>query len=560
MPRELGAPRPLGWSEPGRTTLEIKTGGWRTRRPMYVEATAPCRAACPAGEAVARWIELARRGELAAAWALIREANPFPAIMGRVCAHPCESACNRRQHDGGVAINALERFVGDWGLRHGARALPDLPRPGRVAVVGGGPAGLACAHALSRRGYRVRLYEAEAALGGLLRYGIPEYRLPRAVLEREIELGIGPGVEVLTGQRLGANLAWETVAGHDAVFLATGASLPLGLGVPGEQAQGIGNGLGFLRDLACGTRPTLGRRLVVVGGGSTAMDVARSARRLGVPSVSVVALEGREEMPALPEEVSQALAEGVEIRNGLGVARFVEGGGRVTGAAVVPAQLERGGDGTIRPLFRPGPSEVMAADSVLLAIGQRTDLAALPPPLRGARGLIAAGKDGATPTVPIFAGGDAASAERTVTHAVAAGMRAARRIDAVLSGGAPAAPAALPGVRALPAHVVAFAEINLDYFPRALRAGRPERPAPGRVGSFAEVVEGFSAVTAREEGARCFTCGHCVDCDNCLIYCPDMAVSRRDEGGYRLSTDHCKGCGLCAQECPRGALQMVSER
>ncbi|OGK82415.1 MAG: hypothetical protein A2X52_11500 [Candidatus Rokubacteria bacterium GWC2_70_16] len=559
MAPELRAPRPLGWSEPGRTTLEIKTGGWRTKRPVYVEATAPCRAACPAGEPVARWIERARRGDLAAAWALIREENPFPAIMGRVCAHPCESACNRRQHDGGVAINALERFVGDWGLRHGTRPLPDLPRPARVAVVGGGPAGLACAHALSRRGYRVRLYEAEAELGGLLRYGIPEYRLPRAVLEREIELGIGPGVEVLTGQRLGANLAWETVAGHDAVFLGTGASLPLGLGVPGEQAQGIGSGLGFLRDLARGTRATLGRRLVVVGGGSTAMDVARSARRLGVSSVTVVALEGREDMPALPEEVSQALAEGVEIRNGLGVSRFVELGGRVTGAAVAPAELERGEDGAIRPVFRPGPSEVIAADSVLLAIGQWTDLAALPPALRGARGLIAT-PDGARPTPLIFAGGDAASTERTVTHAVGAGMRAARRIHEALSGGVAPAPASHPGAVALPGHVVPFSEINLDSFPRAPRVERPERLADRRLGSFAEVVEGLGAAAARAEAARCFTCGHCVDCDNCLLYCPDMAVSRGDEGGYRISTDHCKGCGLCAQECPRGALQMVSER
>jgi NADPH-dependent glutamate synthase beta subunit-like oxidoreductase len=207
MTTELGSARPLGWSELGRTTLEIKTGGWRTRRPVYVEAMAPCRAACPAGEAVSRWIERARLGDYAGAWRLIREDNPFPAIMGRICAHPCEQACNRGQHDGAVAINVLERFVGDWGLEHGAPVEPPPLRSERVAVVGGGPAGLACAYHLRRLGHPVHLFEAEAKLGGLMRYGIPEYRLPRVVLDREIALAIGPGVEVFTGRRLGDSLS-----------------------------------------------------------------------------------------------------------------------------------------------------------------------------------------------------------------------------------------------------------------------------------------------------------------------------------------------------------------
>ncbi len=558
MAWEHRAPRPLGWSEPGRTTLEIKTGGWRTRRPVYVEATAPCRAACPAGESVARWIEAARRGDLAAAWALIREDNPFPAIMGRVCAHPCETRCNRGHYDGAVAINALERFVGDWGLEHGVAPIAELPRSGKVAVVGGGPAGLACAHHLSRRGYRVMLYEAEAELGGLLRFGIPEYRLPRAVLEREIELAIGPGVEVLTGQRLGDTLSWDTVAAHDAVFVSIGASRPLALGVAGEHARGIAAGLAFLHDLATGSRRAPGRRVVVVGGGSTAMDVARSARRLGASSVTVVALEGREEMPALPEEVSQALAEGVVIRNGLGVLRFVEVDGTVTGAEVSPARLERSADGAIRAAFPPGPSEALPADSVLLAIGQAVEVSALPAALRGERGVVTAA-DRATLAPRVFAGGDVASSQRTVTHAIGAGMRAARRIHECLSGVSPEAPAIHTGAVALPGHVVGFGEINRAYFPPAARAERPERPAGARSASFAEVVAGLAADIAGRESARCFTCGRCVDCDNCYLFCPDMAVSRRN-GSYLVAGDHCKGCGLCVEECPRGALQMVSER
>ncbi len=326
MSADLGAARPLGWSEPGRTTLEIKTGGWRTRRPAYVEATAPCRAACPAGEPIARWIERARLGDHGGAWALIREENPFPAITGRVCAHPCESACNRGQYDGAVAINGLERFIGDWGLEHGMPARSPITRAECVAVVGSGPAGLACTYHLARLGYRVHLFEAEDELGGLLRYGIPEYRLPRAVLTREVELAIAPEVEVFTGRRLGADLSWSTLAAYDAAFLATGATLPVRLRVPGEEARGIGHGLTFLRQVNAGAVPSLGRKLVVVGGGSTAMDVARSARRLGVPSVTVLALEARDDMPAQPEEVAEALSEGVEIVNGVGVFSFLERG------------------------------------------------------------------------------------------------------------------------------------------------------------------------------------------------------------------------------------------
>ena len=560
MLEPLGAARPLGWSEPGRTTLEIKTGGWRTRRPVYVEATAPCRTACPAGEPIARWIERARLGDYAGAWALIREENPFPAIMGRVCAHACESSCNRRHLDGAVAINALERFVGDWGLEHGRRPVGSKAiRSGRVAVVGGGPAGLACTYHLSRLGYRVHLFEAEAGLGGLLRYGIPEYRLPRAVLDRELELAIAPDVEVSTGRRLGADLSWATLAGYDAVFLATGAALPLGLGVPGDEARGVGHGLTFLRHLNTGAPPPLGRRLVVVGGGSTAMDVARSARRLGVPSVTVLALEAREAMPALAGELAEALGEGVEIVNGVGVSAVLEAGGGVTGVLARPARLERDETGAVRPFFTPGPARALDADSVLLALGQRTDLTALPPGIDSDRGLIAAGPDGATTSPRIFAGGDAASSWRTVTHAVGAGTRAARSIHARLSRGAAAPGAASCWATAMPDHVVEFAEINLAYMKPAGRAGHRRRPAAQRLRSFAEARGGFDEDTARAETARCFTCGHCVGCDNCFIFCPDMAVSRAD-AGYRISVEHCKGCGLCVEECPRGALQMMSER
>jgi NADPH-dependent glutamate synthase beta subunit-like oxidoreductase len=557
MAMNLEALRPLAWSEPGRTTREIRTGGWRTRRPVWVEATAPCRAACPAGEPIPRWIERARAGDWAAAWSLIRAENPFPAVMGRVCAHPCEAACNRGAWDAAVAVNALERFVGDWGLEHGTAVAARVTRRERVAVVGGGPAGLACAYHLARLGYRPTLIEARGELGGLLRYGIPEYRLPRAVLAREIELALGDAVDVETGRRLGADLAWGRLAAYDAVFLAPGAARALTLGVPGEEARGIADALEFLAEVNAGGRPAVGPRVAVVGGGSTAMDVARTARRLGAASVTVLALEPREAMPAVPEEVAQALAEGVQIVNRVGVRAFQATGGCVTAVATAPARLERTAGGAVVPVFEPGDVTLVPADTVLVAIGQQPDPAGLPAELLGDGGTIVVDAWGATPLARVFAGGDAASRQRTVAHAVGAGTRAARAIHARLSGAAAAE--AGGWARPVPGHVVGIAEIGLHAFVRAPRAERPEHPVGGRLASFVEVVEGLAAPAALSEARRCFACGHCVACDTCLAVCPDMAVTRLD-GGYAVVADHCKGCGLCARECPRGALHMEDER
>lgn len=557
MSGDLGNARPLVWSDPGRTTREIKTGGWRTRRPQYVERPAPCHLVCPAGEPIPAWIARAQAGDFDSAWRLIRHANPFPAVTGRVCSRPCESACNRGSYDAAVAINALERFVGDWGLLHGYPEAPLTQREERVAVAGGGPAGLACAYHLARLGYRVTIYEAMPELGGLLRYGIPEYRLPRKVLDGEIELILGLRVTVHTQARLGEGIPWETLSPYQAVFIATGASRPLSLGIPGEASPGVSDGLAFLREVNSRKPPPLGKRVIVVGGGSTAMDVARTARRLGA-AVTVVALEARDAMPADPEEVEQALGEGATILNQVGVEKVLVRGARVAKVRMRPARLSVTESGAIRPVFSEGNAIVLETDALLLAIGQLPDFTLLPPGLRVERGFVAIGEDGATGQPRLFAGGDLTLGPRSVAHAVGSGTRAARAIHGFLSGADLARPG--PAVENRPDQVVTFSEINLDSFPRAARAKPSQRGAAERVASFAEVVRGLEKVQTLIEARRCFACGACTGCDTCLIVCPDVAIRRIDSRGYEILSAYCKGCGLCARECPRGALVMVPER
>jgi len=477
----------------------IKTGTWRAALPAYERRLSPCQQACPVNGEIAQWIGHARAGNWHAAWLALVENNPFPAVAGRVCHQPCESACNRAAYDEALAICSLERYVGDHAIAAGWHFEPCPTGSRRIAIVGGGPAGLSAAYQLRRRGYAVTLYEAQAQLGGLLRDGIPPYRLPREVLDAEIERILRMGVDVRCGAAV-EDLD-ELRSRYDAVVLAAGARVPKRLKQLDYSQPWVMQGAAYLAQANAGRAPSLGRRLVVIGGGSAAMDVARSARRAG-HEVRVVALESEAQMPAQREELIAAREEGVEILTSAMV-RSAKAGVRLqcTGCRFTSQPFE------VTPL--PGTAFELEADAVITAIGAYPELAAPP---------------------GVHAAGDVASTQRFVTHAIGMGKRVALDIAREL------------GVAA--SEPVPLDAINTAYHAHAVRV----------CGTRADLTHG----QALAEAARCFSCGHCTACDNCLVYCPDMAV-RRVRGGYEIAADYCKGCGLCVRECPTGAIALAEE-
>ena len=512
------------------TTESIKTGTWRAALPAYAKRPSPCHLACPVEGDIARWMQQAGAGDWHGAWMTLVDHNPFPAVAGRVCHHPCEAVCNRAGYDEALAVCALERHIGDRALAE-RWAFPDPPGGlKRVAVVGGGPSGLSAAYQLRRRGYAVTLFEAQAELGGLLRQGIPPYRLPREVLDGEIERILALGVDVRTGMAFDAEEQFARLRrDYDAVYAAIGAGVPKRLPQLDYAMAWNMDSATYLARANAGTPPALGQRLVVIGGGSAAMDVARSARRAG-HEVTVLALEAEAQMPAQREEVLEAKAEGVVLVGGA-MLRHVNPGSKGLWLHAVRVIF----DGKNVEIM-PSSDFVLRADATVTAIGQDPQLAPLSS-LRAEGGLLWTDARGATSSEGVFAGGDAASLQRFVTHAIGMGKRAAIGIDRWLQG----EPASQPAAET----PVGRAQVNTFYHPKAPRA-------PGN----RNAVEAPDEALA--EAARCFSCGECTLCDNCFKYCPDMAVQRL-LGGYAIAADYCKGCGLCVRECPTGALAMQEE-
>jgi 2-oxoacid:acceptor oxidoreductase delta subunit (pyruvate/2-ketoisovalerate family) len=529
------------------SSLANRTGSWRTERPVYVDLLPPCAQACPAGENVQAWLYEAEGGGegYERAWRKIVEENPFPAVMGRVCYHPCETVCNRVQLDEAVGINAVERFIGDLAIESGWR----LPRPAppsgkRVLVIGAGPSGLSAAYQLARLGHAVTIRDAGPDAGGMMRYGIPRYRLPREVLDAELERIFALGVGFEPAAKVTSALAPLEEERFDAVFLAVGANVGRSAEIPAGDAARVLDAVSVLRSMEGEGRPLLGRRVAVYGGGNTAVDVARTAKRLGAEEAVVVYRRTRERMPAHDFEVEEAVEEGV-------LMKWLSTVKRADGGAIMLERMELDESGFPRPT---GELEELAADSLVLALGQETDLSLVEdvPGIEIADGVVQVGPDMMTGHAGIFAGGDMVPAERTVTVAVGHGKKAARHIDAWLRGRS-----YRPGPKHPPA---TFERINPWYYSDAPRSVQPRLDVARRRSTFDEVVGGLDASTALFEARRCLSCGNCFSCDNCYGVCPDNAVLKLGpEKQYEIDLDFCKGCGLCAAECPCGAIEMVPE-
>lgn len=566
------------------STLATRTGSWKYIRPEYHDRVAPCMESCPVGIDIEGYLRLLREGRVEEARDLLLQENPMPAVTGRVCHRPCEARCNRREFDGAVSIHAIERMLGDFALDRPASVASVRKRSEQVAVVGSGPSGLACAYHLARLGYPVTVFEAAPQAGGMLRLGIPTYRLPRRVLDREVDRIRSCGVTIECSVRVGTDVKWPTLLERfDAVYVATGAHRSRALGVAGEDGHGVRAGLELLKQVNWGERPDLGGRVIVVGGGNTAVDCARTALRLGAES-TVLYRRTRTEMPAIREELEEAEREGVEFVMLAAPVAFHAAQGRLTAVECVRMRLGPPDEsGRRRPIPVPEERFTLPADTVITAIGEATDQETVPGDVEWQGDAVTVTLWGETSRAPVFAGGDVTEEPRTVAHALGAGKRAAIGIDRYLrltSGRSMNGidPAALrygsagnlsmtrwrrddPVRRVSPVNeVVRFEVLNTSHFLSV--PGRTDTRltvAESRAG-FAEVNRGLAREAALQEARRCFHCGVCNQCDLCLIFCPDLAIARRADGaGYDIALDYCKGCGVCVAECPRGAIAMTRD-
>jgi 2-oxoacid:acceptor oxidoreductase delta subunit (pyruvate/2-ketoisovalerate family) len=527
------------------TSLANKTGSWRTEKPVYVDRLPPCNNACPAGENCQQWLYHAESGDYEGAWRQIMRDNPMPATMGRCCYHPCEGACNRGQLDTAVGIHAIERFLGDEAIKRGWKVRSDVAQSGkRVLIVGAGPSGLSCAYHLALMGHRPVIFEAGPMAGGMMRFGIPKYRLPREVLDAEIRRIQELGVEIKLNTKVDdlAKVMKEQV--FDAVFLAVGAHLAKRAYIPAGDAGKILDAIALLRGLETGEKPLLGRRVLVYGGGNTAMDVARSAKRLGATESIVVYRRTREKMPAHDFEVQEAMDEGVMFKWLTTIKSEKDGVFQVE-------KMKLDDKGKPQPT---GEFDTITGDSLVLALGQDVDLSFLDKidGLKISDGVVEVGQDMMTGHRGVFAGGDMVPAERTVTVAIGHGKKAARYIDGFLRNTA---------YQPAPKHELAKAELlNTWYYSDAPATVQPLLDEARRTSTFAEVVGGLDESNALFEARRCLSCGNCFECDNCYGVCPDNAVIKLGAGkGFKFNYDYCKGCGMCSTECPCGAIRMEPE-
>lgn len=534
--------RGAGIHAAGTIALVNKTGSWRYLRPVSEEKMPPCNNACPAGNNIQGFIRLVSEEKYLDAWRLIKETSPLPGVCGRVCPHPCERECNRGKYDEAMSIHALERMVADYAFKKKASDGAKISTgKERVAIIGSGPAGLSCAYFLAKEGYQVTVLEALPEVGGMLRVGIPKYRLPRKILDKEIADIKALGVTFKTDTRVDDI---SDLKDYNAVFIATGAHISRKMDVPGEDKASVISGTQFLRKLNISSKPKIGKRVVVIGGGNTAIDAARSALRLGAKS-TIVYRRSREEMPAVEEEIDAAGNEGIEIIYLAAPTKIIGKGDSIKEVEFTRMKLGKPDEsGRKRPIPIKGSTFTIKADTVISAIGEAPDLSLLP------KGSKLSETGAKLKGMQVFGGGDAVTGAGRVVDAIASGKRAAFAIDRCLRRHS----IDEVGVKEL----AAFEDINTAYFPHRSRVKMPELAVADRTSNFSEIHLGISTKYGVKEAERCFSCGVCRECDNCLYFCPDICVSVID-GSYEFDYDYCKGCGICDHECPAGVIQMVTE-
>jgi NADPH-dependent glutamate synthase beta subunit-like oxidoreductase/ferredoxin len=573
---------PLFFPRSSTSTENNKTGSWRYMRPLYAEKTAPCSAACALGEDIPRIEMLAAQGMLKEAWQTILDENPFPSVCGRVCFHPCESACNRGQLDEPIAIHHLERFLGDAAMTDGRAFDPKkaAAKGKKVAVVGAGPAGLATAYFLSRLGYACNVFEARPEPGGILRWGIPAYRLPEDMLKKEIRRIESQGINIQCDRTVTSKFLQKIGERYDALFIGCGSGRSIKLNIPGGKMAH--DGLQLLDNVRAGKLSSLQGTAAVLGGGNTAVDVARTLLRLGAAPV-IVYRRRKQDMPAFGPEIEMALQEGIDLRElwtpvGIEVSRSASSACResyfLTLQKMKASIKETSGRARVVP--DGNKTERLHVRHIFCAIGAEPRQFWELPWWPTSRQLALSHCTLIKKDLPVVYGGDLINATKSVSDAVASGKQAAMALDCYFQKGWDPISKILEGCRvgSGPAlsmtkylnrehrernsHIVSFGEINADYFLAARRSTPPTLAPDQRIRSFAEIQSTFSRKAAVAEAGRCFNCGSCNACDYCRLFCPEMAVIV-EETRRHIDLDYCKGCGICVTECPRNAMAMEEE-
>lgn len=562
------------------TTEVFKTGQQRLERPFFQNKIAPCRHACPIGIDIPLAIHKASEGDLEGALKVYLQDNPLPGVCGRVCYHPCEAACNRGQFDKPLNIRAFERHLSDYGRADLKLGFSLGSRKKTIAVVGSGPGGLSAAFHLARMGYIVTMYEARPGLGGMLRYGIPPYRLPRVVLDREIERILSLGIVTRPNILIGRDLAWEALDGFDAVFLSTG--FQCGKTIPGIEGpeSSVLTGLDFLADPKRWSLEDYTLKTIVIGGGSVAIDVARTLLRLRNgkgENIRVVCPESVDRMSALPEEIKEARAEGIGILNGWAPCKLHWNEGDTASLDFYQAKVTEDETGEIKVVRVGDEIKSLPAERVIVAAGQCLDTDALPQNLTIDRGQIATDATQRATLPKTFAGGDAVEQNAFVADAIASGKQGALAIHCYLEGRDFREEFKACGIgnsrtfsfrhflgeseKGLDLNrVVPFEDLGILFFSKSERIQADLRDPEARKRTFDEVLGGLGTEQMARELSRCFRCGTCTDCENCLDFCPDICIIKDVKAGsYAFDPDFCKGCGICSVACPRDIIEMRGE-